>query len=121
MAFVLTRPVSAIGASNGVPGVVAQDIIIPPGDTVIVDTTTDMTVKWIYTLIDLTNSKVLTAEALGMNRMGVNPTWNVYGIIGDKLKHITSITMSAGQMEFNITNNELVPLKVNIVRITVTP
>jgi hypothetical protein len=79
-----------------------------------------MTAKWIYTLIDETNTKVLSGEVLGLNRMGNNPTHTTYAIIGDRISHQVEVVMTGGNMTLRITNNGAVTLKAHVVRINVS-
>lgn len=117
--LVITRPQGTGG--SGVPGTSVADIIINPGQTVQVDVTDQLSAKWIYTLIDETNVKVLSGEVLGLNRMGINPTHTTYGIIGDRIAHRVEVAMAGPDMVLAITNNSAVQLKAHIVRINVTP
>ncbi len=117
--LVITRPQGT--GTSGVPGTSVADIIIHPGQFEQVDVTDQLTAKWIYTLIDETNSKVLSGEVLGLNRMGVNPTHTTYAIIGDRIAHRTEVIMAGSDMALKITNNSLVDLKAHVVRINVTP
>ena len=117
--IVITRPQSSSG--SGVPGTSVADIIITPGNFNQVDVTDQLVAKWIYTIIDETNGKVLSGEVLGLNRMGVNPTHTTYAIIGDRINHKVEVIMSGPDMALKITNNALVDIKVHVVRINVTP
>lgn len=117
--IVITRPQNS-SSGSGVPGVSVADILITPGNSVIVDTADKLTAKWIYTLIDETNGKVLSGEVLGLNRMGTNPTHTTYAIIGDRINHKTEVIISGSGMALIIKNNTLVDIKVHVVRINVT-
>jgi len=117
-ALVITRPQGG-AAQGGVPGTSVADIFINPGDTEQIDATDQLSAKWIYTLIDETNAKLLSGEVLGLNRMGLNPTHTTYAIIGDKIAHSVSVVMIGTDMSLQITNNSTVILKAHVVRINV--
>lgn len=117
--IVLTRP---MGSGSNVPGNITTNILINAGETVTVDSCpsiVSVSVKWIYTLIDATANKVLTAEVLATHRNGSNPTHNRYGVIGDAVMHQTNVSIVAGEIGLDIKNLGPNSITANIVRIQI--
>jgi hypothetical protein len=113
---VLTQPTSI-----GIPGTILSDITIPPLTTIITDTCicgNNMSVKWIYTLMDSVAEDVLTAEVVANHRYGNNPRWNRYGLVGDRMLHSLEVQLNVNNLELRITNNHPTnTYRANIVRI----
>lgn len=119
--IILTQPAASPGP--GIPGTSITGVAIPPLTTVSVDSITalsNLSVKWIYTLIDSTSENVLTAEVVANHQFENEVRWNRYGLVGDMMSHIVTVdlTGSPSNMELNITNNHPTnTFTVNIVRI----
>ena len=118
---VLTQP-----TGPGIPGTITTGIDVPPLTTIMVDTClcgANMSVKWIYTLLDPVDEEVLTAEIISNHRYGNDPQWNRYGVVGDRMNHSVDVQLSGtppvGNFELYITNNHPTnTYTANIVRIT---
>lgn len=117
---VLTRP-----AAPGIPGTIRTGVTVPPLTTVAVDACScgnNMSLKWMYTLMDSTSEEVLTGEIVANHNFGNTPRWNRYGLVGDRMLHTVEVTLpgspSTGDLELQITNNNATnTYTVNIVRI----
>ncbi len=113
---VLTQP-----SGVGIPGTFLSDLSIPPSTTLIVDTCIcqgNLSLKWIYTIMDSVDEDVLTAEVVANHRYGNDPKWNRYGLVGDRMLHSVDVQMNSGNMELRITNNHPTnTFRANIVRI----
>jgi len=114
---VLTRP-----SSVGIPGTILTDISIPPLTTVIVDScpcSNNLSLKWIYTIMDAVDEDVLTAEVVANHRYGNDPRHNRYGMVGSSMPHKIDVQLSGGgELELHITNNHTTnTYTANIVRI----
>ena len=118
--IVITKPIGA-PSGTGVPGTSIADISILPGITEMIDIVSNISVKWIFTLINESEGKVLTGEVLGVNRGANGPTHTTYAIIGDRIRFRVSVGVSGTDMTLNIENLEAVQLKAHVVRINVTP
>lgn len=117
---VLTRPTTA-----GLPGTFIRGVTIPPLTTVVVDQCTcaqNMSVKWIYTLMDPVDEDVLTGEVNANHRYGNDPKWNRYGLVGDRMLHRVQVALTGspavGDLEMHITNNHTTnTFTVNLIRL----
>lgn len=111
--IVLTQPISA---SGGIPGTITTGVNVPFNTTTTVDVcecATNMSVKWLYTLMDSTDETVVSAEVLALHKFGTTTSYNWYGIIGDiaTMKHnvnvdVVSVTPTLNNIELQITNND---------------
>lgn len=124
--IILTRPQ---GSGSGIPGTVISDISVPglpssPTNVVVVDqcpTITNVSIKWIYTLVDAIANKVVTAEVLATHRNGTNPSWNISGMIGDvqAMLHTTNVVIVGGNIGLQITNRTNNVIVCNVARIQI--
>ena len=116
MTIVLTKPQVA-----GIPGTIITGVDIPPLTTVIVDTclcTNNLSLKWIYTIMDPTDQDVLSGEVLANHRYGTDPRWNRYGIVGPSMPHRVFVTLTASDLQLEIRNNHPTnTYTANVVRI----
>jgi len=114
---VLTRP----AAISGIPGTIITGVVIPPLTTVIVDTCVcdnNLSLKWLYTLMDAVDEDVLTGEIIANHRYGTDPKWNRYGLVGDRMLHAVDVQVSTNNLELHITNNHATnTYTTNVVRI----
>jgi len=118
MAIVLTRPLAS--DSNGFKPVSSGTV--NSGDTVLVDslsTTIIKTVKWIVEIIDQTNSKITSYEILATNCFDTIVSFNRYGGVGDKIKHVPEAVLNGANIDLQITNNELINIDYKITRLEV--
>ena len=117
---VLTQPSQA-----GIPGTFISGVEIPPLTTLLVDSCmcdNNLSLKWIYTLMDGVDEDVVTGEVVANHRYGTDPRWNRYGLVGRSMPHRVNVSLSGtppnGTLELNITNNHPTnTYKANIVRI----
>lgn len=113
---VLTQP-----QSSGIPGTIIQGVEIPPLTTVIVDTcvcVSNLSVKWIYTIMDPVDEDVLSGEILANHRYGTDPRWNRYAVIGPSMPHRAFVSLSGSNLQLEITNNHTTnTYTANVVRI----
>lgn len=113
---VLTRPQVA-----GIPGTIITGVVIPPLTTVVVDTcvcTFNLSLKWIYTIMDPVDEDVLSGEILANHRYGNDPRWNRYGIVGPSMPHRVFVQLTGSDMELEIRNNHTTnTYTANIIRI----
>ena len=98
------------------------DLTIDPNQTRFVNTfqvsPTNPTCKWMVTVIKPDESKVRIFEVLAIHRaLEVNPSFSVYGVVGDKIDMQVAVTQTANDMSIRIINNEDTELTVNILRI----
>jgi hypothetical protein len=110
--IVLTQPIT----SGGIPGTILTNIDVPYNVTTPVDACPcgfNMSVKWLYTLMDHTDETVVSGEIRAQHSFGSRVDWNWYGIIGDlsTMKHkveVGLIPLGGGlnNLELQITNND---------------
>ncbi|HHA18384.1 MAG TPA: hypothetical protein ENK70_01600 [Methylophaga sp.] len=118
MAIVLTRPLTS--DAGGFKPVSSGTVV--SGDTVLVDslsTTIIKTVKWIIEIIDQSNSKITSYEILATNCFDTIVSFNKYGMVGDKIKHIPEPVLNGVNIDLMITNNELINIDYKITRLEV--
>lgn len=118
MAIVLTRPL--ISDSGGYTPLTGGTV--NSGTTVTVDsidTAISKTVKWLIEIIDLTNSKISSYELLATNGFGTVVSFNKYGMVGDKIKHLPEAISNGVNINLQITNNELINIDYKITRLEV--
>ena len=123
---VLTRPQSA---AAGVPGTIITGIIVPYalGTNIVnadsIPTINNVSVKWIYTLMNAAQDKVLTAEILAIKRSDDTVTHNRYSIVGDRntFPHKIDVIITGGDIILEITNlsnaSTMIDYLANVVRI----
>ena len=113
---VLTRPTSA-----GIPGTIITGVVIPPLTTVVVDTlisNDNLSLKWIYTIMDSVDQDVASAEVLANHRYGSDPRHNIYARVGPSMPHRVDVQVSGSDLELHIRNNHTTnTYTANIVRI----
>ena len=116
--ILLTRP---SGISSGIPGTIKTNIEIPSTSTVECDSVSILYnhgAKWIYTLTDQDNNKVVTGEVTG-NHVNGQVRWNQFGVVGDLIAHQVQVTLTGTDLNLQITNNYNYTLTATIVRIQV--
>lgn len=123
--IVLTQPAS----TGGIPGTIVTGVAVPFGVTTAADScecSYNMSVKWIYTVMDATDETVASGEVLAQHMFGNDVKWNWYSVIGDinTMKHkieVGLIPLGGGlnNLELQITNNDTggQDWTANIVRI----
>lgn len=103
------------------PGIAVRQIV-PANSSITVDSilvSQYRGTKWnvLISTDDQTRSRAY--EILATHRAGLNPTFNMYAIIGDFIDHAPSVTSSSGTFNLMITNNESVDLIVDITRLAI--
>ncbi len=113
---VLTRPNTA-----GIPGTIVTGVTIPPLTTVVVDSCVcdfNLSLKWIYTIMDPVDQDVLSGEVLANHRYGTDPRWNRYGVVGPSMPHRVFVQLSGSNFELEIRNNHPTnTYTANVIRI----
>ena len=108
---------------SGIPGTIIVGVSIPPLTTVIADTCicdSNLSLKWIYTLMDPVDEDVTSAEVLANHRYGNDPRHNWYARVGRSMPHSIDVTLSGSDLQLEITNNHTTnTYTANIVRIQV--
>lgn len=119
MSVILARSTGGKGASV----IPAISVSIPASATQTVDavsTILNRTVKWLVTVTDSTNNKVVAYEVFATHRGGANPVHTRYAVIGDAtITHVVDVAIAGTDLELRITNNETVALVVDAVRLQV--
>jgi len=69
-------------------------------------------VKWLVTLVLLDLSAVRAFEVFGTHQNGASPSHVEYSHLGDTINFLADVTIAAGALQLEITNNELVDLAV---------
>ena len=122
MSFILTRP--QMGGGSGTPGFIIENVPVPkvddaPANVVVVDAASDSSasIKWMYTIIDDVNQKVLTAEVLATNTFNTSLRHARHTLVGDLLRHTVDVIILPGQIGLEITNLSNFDFRVNIMRI----
>lgn len=123
---IITQPVSP----GGIPGTILTNINIPYNTTQVVDgcpCSTNMSVKWLYTLINQIDQTVVSGEVLAKHSFGTPGTekHNVYSIVGDiqSMPHKIDVQLAGGSpsgiLQLSITNKDINSndWKANVVRI----
>lgn len=101
-------------------------VLIPAGTTVVVDvapTANFRGVKWLITLAALDASLVRSFEVFGTHQNGASPSHNEYSGLGSIISYVTDVTISGGNLQLEITNNEAVDLvaMTTAIPIPITP
>lgn len=107
--------------TNRVPGKTIKGII-PASTTTIVDvytTTLDKkSCKWIVTIDDTTDNKIVAFEVLALYKDAITtPFFNNYGKIGEHISYTIDVDQNGLDMRLKITNNETHELMINILRL----
>lgn len=103
------------------PAISLQKLIIS-GTTGIVDSLSVVdwgSVKWLVVISNSDNTKIKSYEIHGCHEFGLNPDFNIYAIMGDKILHSLNTVINGGNLELQITNNEPLDIVVYITRIAV--
>ena len=120
-AFILTKPRAS---SGGVLGVITEGVAIPkvetsPTNVVVVDAAPNANamVKWVYSIIDDINEKVLSAEVNVTNSFNNTLKFSRHSITGDILSHTIDVKYQGSSVVLEITNLTSFDFRVNILRI----
>jgi hypothetical protein len=94
-----------------------KDIAVPAGATVVVDTSTGRTTKWVVLVEDRTVSSRLSFEVLATNQFNNSVEYTVYARTGNAgAQVITSVVLSGSSVQLSVTNNELNTQFVSFIR-----
>lgn len=98
------------------------DIIIPPGQTVEVDSCpcTYLSTKWFITIYNQTELISHSAEILANHIYQTNPEHQRYGVVGSEIQYETEVVISGGAFVLQITNNELYDMYVSVIQLRTT-
>jgi len=82
---------------------------------------TNLSIKWLYTIKDLTNGTILSSEVLANHAFGTKPRWQRYSVIGDIIPHTIEVVLEDNPLNVklrvtNPTNNTYI---ITVVRIPV--
>jgi hypothetical protein len=104
------------------PAVAAQGSVAIAG-TVIVDQIPVIdyrAVKWFVAVANAGLTRVKTYEVYATHRNGITPTFNEYSFLGDLGVNVTNnVTIAAGQLRLEVTNNDIEAMTVYTTRIPV--
>lgn len=90
------------------------------GDTVVVDAipVSDYRgVKWFVSVVNHHNGNVEMYEVFGVHQNGINPSHTMYSIQGNGVNHIQDVTIAGGNLQLEITNNEINEIIVYLTRV----
>ena len=80
---------------------------------------TNLSCKWIITVLDQASGRVSACEVLGCYRGSTNdPSFTVYAKTGDPLKYALAVTTVGTQLQLNVINEETIPLMINWLRLS---
>jgi hypothetical protein len=109
--IILTRP-----QVSGIPGGTAIGVLIPASppasansNIVAVDScdwSSNVAVKWVYTIYNATREHVVSGEVSAIYRVGIGPSHTISGIIGDRtfLPHKIDVISNGPLLTLQITN-----------------
>lgn len=106
---------------NCYPAITTQRII-PVGQTLTIDgvsTSNFRASKWFVVVATASGSRVRSYELYATHRLGTNPTFSYYAILGDSISHTPQIVTAGGVMNFNIFNTDSEDIIVYVTRIPV--
>ena len=95
-------------------------VIVNAGDTVVVDAipVSDYRgVKWFVSVVNHHNGNVEMYEVFGVHQNGINPSHTMYSIQGNGVNHIQDVTIAGGNLQLEITNNEINEIIVYLTRV----
>lgn len=73
-------------------------------------------IKWIITFKDNISGVYRTSEIMAVHN-GTDVFYSQYGIVGEAVLHSLVVQLTAGSMELQITNSEVNPLNVSVLRL----
>lgn len=76
-------------------------------------------VKWLVVLALVDNTKIRSFEVHADHQYGINPSFTVYGILGDSFNHYINVQILSGQLTLQLTNNEATSAIAYITRVAV--
>lgn len=109
--FILTRSRGTGSPSSSTSfGTKTVDVVIPPGQTRDIDSTPFVTyaaAKWLITVVDDVDSQLQSYEIHGHFLTGQpTPIHSISSHMGDKIKNVVSLAVTASTLILRITNNE---------------
>lgn len=98
-----------------------NDALVPASSTLTVDTAaiaSYVSVKWLAVLRNATTSEARVYEIYATHD-GTAASYNVYGMTGDTINASITVTLVAGLLRLDVTNNEIDDLTVDMAKISV--
>jgi len=78
------------------------------------------TAKWLVTVTDATNDRILAYELFATITNGSTPTHTRYAVIGDtSILHVIDVVVTASTVDLSVTNNEIIDLQIDALRLQV--
>ncbi|MHA1806202.1 MAG: hypothetical protein ACTSX2_01345 [Candidatus Thorarchaeota archaeon] len=111
--------------ANGLDGFGILQIDSGPvanGNTVTADAVaiaTYRSAKWLVTIKDETAGTYRFYEVIAVHN-GTTPLYSVYGKVGDSISVFTNVTIVAGFLRLEITNNSTNAINISVMRIVTT-
>lgn len=111
--------------ANGLDGFGILQIDSGPvanGNTVTADAVaiaTYRSAKWLVTIKDVTGGLYKFYEVIAVHN-GTTPLYSVYGKVGDTISVFTNVTIVAGFLRLELTNNSTNSIDVSVMRIVTT-
>lgn len=96
--------------------------LVPSSTTLVVDqvsTAGFRGVKWLITIATLVASEVESFEIFATHQNGASPSHNEYSHLGSVIGYVADVVITAGALQLQITNNELVDLAVFLTPIPI--
>jgi len=118
---ILTKP---LGTTN-IPGTSIFNIPLAgsssaPYNIVTLDKVKSKAVKWIYTIVDTVSGQILMGEVMAVHNAGSpEPEYTQYGLVGTSISHTINVSIVGADMVFEITNLQINPLTVSLIRIQI--
>ncbi|TFH11195.1 MAG: hypothetical protein E4H14_01185 [Candidatus Thorarchaeota archaeon] len=98
-----------------------NDVVIPASSTLTVDTAaiaSYVSVKWLMIMRNATTSEARVYEVYATHD-GTTASYDVYGMTGDVIDASISVTLAAGLLRLDVTNDEVDDLSVDMAKISV--
>lgn len=102
------------------PAVTTQ-VVVPVGLTLTIDgasTAAFRTLKWFVVVVTASGTRLRTYELHATHRLGTNPAFVYYSILGDQIVHQPSIMTTGGVMNLQIENDDTEDLIVYVTRLS---
>jgi len=122
MSVIVARSLGVVNSGGAAIPTISATVL--PTITQAVDSialATFRTAKWLVTITDNTNDRILAYEVFGTITNGTTPTHTRYGVIGDTtISHLVDVVISGINVELTITNNEADDLQIDAIRLQVS-
>lgn len=100
---------------------VTKQAIVPVGMTLTIDgASTDAfrTLKWFVVVVTASGTRVRTYELHATHRLGTNPAFVYYSILGDSILHQPSVMTTGGVLNLQIENDDTEDLMIYVTRLS---